>query len=58
MTPRITTRLTSFVLAVLVTWTVFSGIDTMALAQHAGATQMSQSPAATQLAGTKPASRG
>jgi hypothetical protein len=57
MTDRNTTRLTSFVLAVLTTWTVFSGIDAMALSQHAGATQMSQSPAATQLAGTKSAPR-
>ena len=34
MTNRNTTRLTSFVLAVLTTCTVFSGIDTMALSQH------------------------
>jgi hypothetical protein len=57
MTNRNTTRLTSFVLAVLTTFTVFSGIDAMALWQRASATQMSQSPAATQLAGTKPAPR-
>jgi hypothetical protein len=57
MTNRNTTRLTSFVLAVLTTWAVFSGIDTMALAQTAGATQMSQGPAATQLAGAQPGLR-
>ena len=46
MTDRTTTRLTSFALAALVTWSVFSGIDTLALEQHAAAMQMSQAPAA------------
>jgi len=50
MTDRTTTRLTSFALAAMVTWTVFAGIDALALEQHARATQMSQAPAATQTA--------
>ena len=49
MTDRTTTRLTSFALAALVTWTVFSGIDTLALEQYSGAMQMSQSAAPTQI---------
>jgi hypothetical protein len=57
MTDRTTARLTSFVLASLVTWSVFSGIDTLAIEQHAGAIQMSQRLAPTQLADAKPASR-
>ena len=50
MTDRTTTRLTSFALAALVTWSVVSGIDTLALEQHSAAMQMSQAPAATQTA--------
>ena len=50
MTDRTTTRLTSFALAALGTWSVFSGIDTLALEQHAAATHMSQAPPATQTA--------
>ena len=50
MTDRTTIRLSSFALAALVTWSVFSGIDALALEQHAAAMQMSQAPAATQTA--------
>jgi hypothetical protein len=57
MTDRTTTRLTSFVLATLVTWGVFTGIDTLALEQTSGGLQMSQIPAATQTAAVKPAAR-
>ena len=49
MTDRTTTRLTSFALAALVTWTVFSGIDTLALEQYSSALQMSQAAAPTQI---------
>ena len=57
MSTRLAPRLMSFALAVLVTWSVFIGIDTLALEQHAGALQMSQVPAAMQIAATKPAAR-
>jgi hypothetical protein len=57
MTDRTTARLTSFVLASLVTWSVFSGIDTLAIEQHSGAMQMSNHMAPTQLADAKPAPR-
>ena len=50
MTDRTTTRLTSFLLAILVTWGVFSGIDTLALEQTSGGLQMSQIPVVSQLA--------
>ena len=57
MTDRTTIRLSSFALAALVTWSVFSGIDTLAPQQHAAATQMSQAPAASQVAATGHAPR-
>ncbi len=57
MTDRTTIRLSSFALAALVTWSVFSGIDTLALQQHAAAMQMSYAPAASQVAAAKAAPR-
>ena len=57
MTHRTAPRLTSFALAALVTWGVFSGIDTLALEQTSGGLQMSQSMTATQVAATRPAPR-
>jgi hypothetical protein len=57
MTDRTTTRLFSFALAALVTWGVFTGIDTLALEQTSGGLRMSQVPAATQTAAVKPAAR-
>ena len=57
MTDRTTTRLTSFALAALVTWTVFSGIDTLALEQYSGALQMSQAAAPTHTAALPAAAR-
>lgn len=57
MTDRTTTRLTSFALAILVTWSVFSGIDALALWQQSGAMPMSQAPIATQTAATPVAPR-
>jgi hypothetical protein len=53
MTDRLAPRLVSFALAALVTWTLFSGIDTLALTEHSGALQMSQAVAATQVATAK-----
>lgn len=53
MNKRLAPRLMSFALATLVTWTIYSGIDTLALAQHAGAAQMATAATATQLAATK-----
>lgn len=50
MTNPLAPRLTSFALAALVTWMVYSGIDTLALTEHAGAMQMSAAPVATQVA--------
>jgi len=50
MTARLAPRLVSFALATLVTWTIFTGIDTLALEQHSGAMQMSGVAAATQVA--------
>jgi hypothetical protein len=58
MTHRTAPRLTSFALAALVTWGVFSGIDTLALEQTSGGLQMSQGQAATQVAAAQPAARG
>ena len=57
MTDRTTIRLSSFALAALVTWSVFSGIDTLALEQHAAAMQMSQAPAAALTAAVPAAPR-
>ena len=57
MTDRTTTRLTSFALAALVTWSVFSGIAALALEQHAAATHMAQTPAASQTAAMPAAPR-
>ena len=57
MTDRTTIRLSSFALAALVTWSVFSGIDTLALQQHAAAMEMSQAPPASQVAVTGHAPR-
>ncbi len=57
MSPRISTRLTSFALAALVTWSVLGGIDTLAIEQHASRVQMSQVPAAADVATAKPAPR-
>ena len=53
MNQHLAPRLMSFVLATLVTWSIYSGIDTLALAQHAGATQMSMAASATQVAAAK-----
>ena len=50
MTDRLSTRITSFALATIVTWSLFTGIDTLALAQHAGGLQVSQAAAATPVA--------
>jgi hypothetical protein len=47
VTDRLSIRMTSFALATIVTWSLFAGIDTLALEQHAGGLQMSQAPAAT-----------
>ena len=58
MTHRTAPRLTSFALAALVTWGVFMGIDSLALDQTSGGLQMSQIPAATQVAAAQPAARG
>ena len=52
MTDRLSTRITSFALATIVTWSLFTGIDTLALAQHAGGLQMSQAAAAILVAAT------
>jgi hypothetical protein len=50
MTDRLSIRITSFVLATIVTWSLCAGIDTLALGQHAGGLQMSQTAAATVVA--------
>jgi len=50
MNKRLAPRLMSFALATLVTWSIYSGIDTLALEQHAGATQMSMTTDTTQVA--------
>jgi hypothetical protein len=50
MTDRLSTRIASFALATIVTWSLFAGIDTLALEQHAGGLQMSQAAAATRVA--------
>ncbi|HEY6087612.1 MAG TPA: hypothetical protein VIV84_07735 [Burkholderiaceae bacterium] len=50
MTDRLSTRITSFALATIVTWSLCAGIDTLALGQHAGGPQMSQATAATVVA--------
>lgn len=57
MTYRTAPRFTSFALAALVTWGVFAGIDTLALKQTSGGLQMSQTPAATQVAVAQQPSR-
>ncbi|MES2956550.1 MAG: hypothetical protein V4792_00110 [Pseudomonadota bacterium] len=57
MTDRLSTRITSFALASVVTWSLFTGIDAMALEQHAGSLQMSQAPTATLVAATPLASK-
>ncbi len=53
MNKHLAPRLMSFALATLVTWSIYSGIDTLALEQHAGAVQMSMASAAPQLAAAK-----
>jgi hypothetical protein len=50
MTQRLTPRFVSFALATLVTWSIYSGIDTLALEQHAGAAQLSMATGTTQIA--------
>ncbi len=50
MTHRTAPRFTSFALAALVTLGVFAGINSLALEQTSGGLQMSQTPAATQVA--------
>ena len=50
MSPRLSTRLMSFALAALVTGSLLNGIATLALVRHANAMQMSQAPAASQVA--------
>jgi hypothetical protein len=50
MNNRLAPRLMSFALATLVTWSIYSGIDTLALEQHAGAMQMSMATSTTQVA--------
>jgi len=50
MTDRLSTRITSFVLATIVTWSLCAGIDTLALGQHAGGLQMSQAAGVTVVA--------
>ena len=57
MSPRLAIRLMSFALAALVTGSLLNGIATLALARHADATQMSQAPAASQVAATIEAPR-
>ena len=55
MNDRLTIRVTSFALAAVVTFSVLSGIDTLAQEQHAGAMQMSQANAASHVAAAAPA---
>ena len=50
MNDRLTIRVTSFALAAVVTFSVLSGIDTLAQTQRATSLEMSQAPAATQVA--------
>jgi hypothetical protein len=50
MTASLSIRFTSFALAAIVTFSMLSGIDTLAQEQHAGGMQMSQAPAATAVA--------
>jgi hypothetical protein len=50
MTDRLSIRIASFVLATIVTWSLFAGIDTLALEQHAGAVRMSQAATETVVA--------
>ena len=57
MSPRLSTRLMSFALATLVTGLLLNGIDTLALARHANATQLSQAAAASQVAAASRAPR-
>ena len=56
MTDRLGTRLTSFTLATFVTWSLFAGIDTLALEQHAGGVQMSQAAPHSKTAAAAPTS--
>lgn len=57
MSPRLSTRLMSFALATVVTGLLLNGIDTMALAGHPDAMQISQAPAALQGAAADQAPR-
>lgn len=50
MNPHLSIRIKSFALAAAVTWSVFAGIDAMALHQYSSASQMSQASAATVVA--------
>lgn len=57
MTHRTAPRFTSFALAALVTWGVFAGIDSLALERTSVGLQMSQVPAAAQVATARPTAR-
>ena len=50
MTDRLSIRITSFALAAIVTFSMVSGIDTLAQEQHAGGMQISHAPAASVVA--------
>jgi hypothetical protein len=50
MNNRLAPRFVSFALATLVTWSIYSGIDTLALEQHSAAMQMSMATGTTQVA--------
>jgi hypothetical protein len=50
MNHRLAPRLVSFALATLVTWSIYAGIDTLALEQHSGAMQMSMATGTIQVA--------
>ncbi len=58
MPTRLAPRLLSFALAMLVTWTIFSGIETLALKQHSAAMQVSDAAGATQVALSTAAAHG
>ena len=54
MNQRLAPRLMSFALATLVTWSIYSGIDTAGARRSTrGATQMSMAASATQVAAAK-----
>jgi hypothetical protein len=53
MNNRLAPRFVSFALAMLVTWSIYGGIDTLAHEQHAGALQMSMDSAATKVVAVK-----